>query len=220
MFDFHVFFRVTSSALVLSNYFKPVLPYCVVWSYLNTLSSRSASFLTWSQIAWFGVFFCFCFFCFWVRSDHWLLCFYHCLWWYSYHWTKIKTKIKSLSRLQWKHFSCPLFTHTTGKNYDLFFLVVTCQETWERRFVFRLISISWLFCNMIKGKGWGEASLPTSTNDYLTPTVTGKEHKTEGGGWAEEQQTLVLLGSHSVYGELPHEKDQRKDFSSNVSLVG
>lgn len=125
-----------------------------------------------------------CLFGFWVRLDCWLLCSYYCLWWYSYHWTKIK----SLSRLTVGAFLLSSVLMYYSQEQILWFALFSlCKETLEWRITFRVISIPWLFCNKIKGRGGvGEANLPTPTNDYLIPTIRGKEHNMESSGWADQ----------------------------------
>lgn len=96
IFEFHVFFRLIFSVLVLSNYCKIVLPsglFCIVTS--THSFSRNSSFLQLKSITWcaFLSFFPL------VQVWFWLSCSYHYLWWYSYHWRSQSIVIKSFSRL-------------------------------------------------------------------------------------------------------------------------
>lgn len=87
--------------------------------------------------------------------------------------------------------------------------------------MFRVISISWLFCNKITGNGGGRPVylLPLMTMSY--PPLLGRNIKRrEAAEQKSKLQLLVQLANCSVFGELLLEVQlpKTKEFFSNVNL--
>lgn len=90
-----------------------------------------------------------------------------------------------------------------------FALFSLCKEILEWRITFRVMSISWLFCK--KGRGGGR---PIYLLQLMTISYPPLLEKNMTWRAAVEQNSklwwLVLLGSCSIFGEFPHEEDQRQ----------